>query len=157
MSEANSTGIYFGCKHRITSSIKVMFDLPYDTHRCLIEPITGTRHVRIILMKRFLSFTEQIQKSQKQLPKQMLNIIRRDVRSTTGSNLRQILLHTNKDHVEHLKSSDILQINYHPIKEEDRWKTGVIKEIVQIKNEKLEVEGFSNPELEEILQQICSA
>ena len=108
-------------------------------------------------MKRFLSFTEQIQKSQKQLPKQMLNIIRRDVRSTTGSNLRQILLHTNKDHVEHLKSSDILQIKYHHIKEEDRWKTDVIKEIVQIKNEKLEVEGFSNPELEEILQHICSA
>ena len=108
-------------------------------------------------MKRFLSFTEQIQKSQKQLPKQMLKIIRRDVRSTTGSNLRQILLHTNKDHVEHLKSSDILQIKYHPIKEEDKWKTGVIKELIQINNKKLEVEGFSNPELEEILQQICSA
>ena len=108
------------------TSVKVMFDLPYDTHRCLIEPITESRHVRIILMKRFLNFIEQIRKSSKQLPKKMLSIIRRDVRSTTGSNLRQILLQTKKAHVEHLKSSDIMEIKYHPIKEEDKWKTGVI-------------------------------
>ena len=120
-------------------------------------PITETRHVRIILMKRFLNFVEQIRKSQKQLPKQMLNIIRRDVRSTTGSNLRKILLQTQKDHVEHLKSTDILEIKYHPIMDEDKWKTSVIKEIVQIRNGKLEVEGFSNLELDEILQHICSA
>jgi hypothetical protein len=41
-----------------------------------------------------------------------------------------------------------LQIKYHPIKEEDKWKTDIMKEIIQIKEEKLEVEGFSNPELE---------
>jgi hypothetical protein len=108
-------------------------------------------------MKRFLNFTDQMRKSQKQLPKQMLNLIRRDVRSTTGNNLRQILLLTSKDHVEHLQVSDILHIEYHPINVEESWKIGVIQKSIQIKNEKLEVEGFSNPELEEILQRIYSA
>ena len=35
-------------------SVKVMFDLPYATHRSLIEPLTASSHVKLILIKRFL-------------------------------------------------------------------------------------------------------
>ena len=51
--------------------------------------------------------------------------------------------------------SSSLLIKYHPINVEDNWKIDVIQEIIQIKNQILE--DFSNPELEEILQHICSA
>ena len=33
-------------------SIKLIFDVPFDTHRNLIEPISGTTHVKIVLQKR---------------------------------------------------------------------------------------------------------
>ena len=93
-----------------------MFNLPYSTHRNLIEPITGARHVRIVLIKRFLNFLSQVKDSKKQLPKQMLNLIKRETRSTTGNNLRRILLLTEKNNVELLVSSDAMNIKYHPIK-----------------------------------------
>ena len=35
-------------------SVKVMLDLPYETHRPLIEPLTEEKHGKLVLIKRFL-------------------------------------------------------------------------------------------------------
>ena len=43
-------------------SIKIMCGLPLETHRYLIEPITGGPGFRIQLIKRFISFTNKIKK-----------------------------------------------------------------------------------------------
>ena len=41
-------------------SMRLMLDIPRETHRYLIEPLSGTSHVKSILVKRFLTFLEQI-------------------------------------------------------------------------------------------------
>ena len=46
-------------------SIRCMFDLPLQTHRNLIEPVSGTKHLKFLLIKRFMSFLNQIEKSTK--------------------------------------------------------------------------------------------
>ena len=60
------------------TKVKMTFDLPFDAHRYLIQPISSRRHISIVLMKRFMSFISQIKMSSKQLPKQMLKLIRTD-------------------------------------------------------------------------------
>ena len=37
-------------------SFKRMFDLPMETHRYLVEPVSDQMHLKKILIKRFLSF-----------------------------------------------------------------------------------------------------
>ena len=46
-------------------TVKVMYDLPYATHRWIIEPVSDSTHVRCILINRFLNFLKQIKKSSK--------------------------------------------------------------------------------------------
>ena len=46
-------------------SIKIMMDLPLGTHRGLIEPVSGRRHLRKSLSQRFVSMTEKMRKSKK--------------------------------------------------------------------------------------------
>ena len=41
------------------TSVRLMYNLPMQTHRNLIEPISGNRHVKFHLVKRFLSFIHQ--------------------------------------------------------------------------------------------------
>ena len=91
-----------------------------------------------------MSFISQIKKSTKQIPKQMLRLNREDVRSTTGCNLRSILRQTQKVHVDHLQTIDVLHLEYHPIKDEDKWKIDIIKEILGVKSNTLEVEEFDD-------------
>ena len=76
---------------------KVAFDLPFATHRYLVKHVVQCDHVKETLVKRFLSFIVQVKKSSKIMPQHILNTIQHDVRSTTGSNLRNILLLSPKE------------------------------------------------------------
>ena len=139
------------------TSVRIMFDLPLQTHKYLIEPISETRHLKFVLIDRFLGFLQQIEKSQKHIPKQLLSFIKHDVRSTTGSNLRNILLLTDKPSVEDVTRDDLRKLEYAPIDKEDKWKVKFIKEITDIKFNKLIVEDFTTEELEDILEYLCTS
>ena len=47
------------------SSVRIMCNLPRETHRFFIEPLTDTIHLKSILIKRFLSFIEHIKIQQR--------------------------------------------------------------------------------------------
>ena len=136
-------------------SVKIMFDLPWATHRHLIEPITNQRHVRITLISRFLGFIDQIKRSQKIIPKMLLSHIMQDVRSTTGLNLRKIMLQTDKLSVAQLSKDDIKTIVYHPTSAEDKWKECFVRELLQVKDNQMEVHGFDPQEIDDILEHLC--
>ena len=103
----------------------------------------------------------QIEKSKKLIPKQLLSFIKHDVRSTTGSNLQNILLLTKKNTIdeislEDISLEDIKTIKYNQIEKEDEWKVGFIREVTDIKFNQLEVENFSKEELDDILTYLCT-
>ena len=105
-----------------------MIDLPLTTHRNLIEPLSGYPHLKSVLVKRFLNFKAQIEKSSKLIPKQLLMWIREDVRSTSGKNLRKIMLLTGNSFVHR----DAIKIIYLPLPENDKWRVSVIKELTDV-------------------------
>ena len=87
-------------------SIRKMLNIPRETHRFFIEPLSENKHIKSVLIKGFLSFTEQIRKSSKKLPKKLYDLIKNDVSSVTGSNLRNIMLLVQKTNIDDLHSSD---------------------------------------------------
>ena len=137
-------------------SVKIMYDLPYDTHRWLIEPISESAHIKRILIQRFLNFVKQVRLSNKSITKVLLNTIMYNVRSTTGYNLRRIMLETNSMDINELQKFNIENIKYHPVKDEDKWKVSVIKECINAKFGKFEIDGFSTEELDEMCGNLCS-
>ena len=76
-------------------SVKVMADLPFATHRYLIEPITEEPHMSITVIRNYLKLILSIKKSTKPVLRQLYSIAKNDVRTTTGANLRNILLENN--------------------------------------------------------------
>ena len=120
-----------------------MYDLPYQTHRYLVEPVSGQLHIKKLLIKRFLSFLKQIKKSKKILPNQLLNVIQLDTRSVTGNNIRKILLLTKKVDVDEITDEDIENMEYAAITEENARRADIIKEITDQKFNQLELHGFS--------------
>ena len=92
-----------------------MHDLPLQTHRAFIEPVSKTKHLKFVLLERFLSFLDQNKKSKKLVPKHLLNFIKHDVRSTTRANLRNLLLLTDKNTIDDLCKDDIRKFKYNKI------------------------------------------
>ena len=67
-------------------SIRNTYNLPFNTHRVLIEPISELPHLRTFLVKRFLSFVDKVQKSEKGRISHILKHVINDCRSICGNN-----------------------------------------------------------------------
>ena len=107
-------------------SIKIMMDLPWATHRGLIEPLSKSSHLKRVFIKNFIQFIEKLENSTKPLLRTILRAIKYDTRSTTGKNLRGILLLSNKGSIEELSLSDVDNFPYFSMPDEDEWKTEML-------------------------------
>ena len=136
-------------------SIRKMFHLPRETHRFFIEPLSDAPHLKFLLMKRFLGFTEQILRSKKKIPRQLFNMIKTNTLSVTGSNLRNIMMLVGKNNINEINVTDLDTVAYFPVKDEDLWKIDLAKELVDIKCGDATVHDFSDDEINDMLVDLC--
>ena len=137
--------------------MKIMWNIPRSASRIFVEPLTGTRHLKKVLIKRFLSFVDSIKNSKKIALKNLFKIVKSDCGSVTGRNLQRIKLLVGKDSVEDLVPADCDSIKYFEMKQEDYWKLDMVREITDIKFGEAFIEGFSRDELKVILQNVCTS
>ena len=138
-------------------SIRKTFNLPLSTHRCLIEPVSDHRHLKKTLIHRFMSFINQIERSPKHVPRHLLNFIRNDTRSITGNNIRMIQLLTDRAKYSAVSYSDIDRIAYAELEEDDRWRIGIIKDVIEFQFGQNEIENFSYDEMSLMLNFACTS
>ena len=53
-------------------SFRIMYNLPRNTHRYFVEPISETPHIKTTLIRNFLGFIDQIQKTPKTVASKLL-------------------------------------------------------------------------------------
>ena len=138
-------------------SMRLMLDIPRETHRYLIEPLSRTTHIKTIFINRFLRFLEQIRKSSKCASKHLLDSILHDARSTTGSNLRNILLKSDKARIVDLIPEDAYQIKYHQIIPDEKWRLPFIQNIIETKNNQMMIMNITDDELDDMLDVLCTS
>ena len=103
-------------------SIRLMFDLPIQTHKYLLCPLSESVHIKAKLISRFISFTQKIEASKKKSVTHLYKFIKNDVRSITGSNWKRIILLLGQDDDYKLVPYDSRSILYHPVPHDDLWK-----------------------------------
>ena len=67
-------------------SIRILFDIPRNTRRYLIEPISRCLHIKTLLASRFVAFSERIN-SIKSSIRLLENLFKNDQRSVLCKNL----------------------------------------------------------------------
>ena len=133
-----------------------MADLPYATHRYLIEPVSEQKHMSIQLIQNFVGFMEKIRNSTKQILKMLYQITRKDVKTVTGSNLRNILCLTDLCDVDMLDKNSVANLKYSSVDEDNRWRVSMVKELIDMKNSLDDpLNGWEPEELDEILEFAC--
>ena len=89
--------------------------------------------------------------------KQLYHLTKDDVRTTTGSNLRNILLLTDKLHVDELHPGIVDNIKYHQIEQEEMWRISMVKELIDLNHgDMILPEGWSAEDLDMILNFVCA-
>ena len=130
-----------------------MFNLPYETHRYFYEALTDTQHAVLQIKRRFLNFIRMIQQSKKEAPKILLEIIQYDVRSTTGANLRNLMLEQEALIIEDLKIDKRQRM--FPVPDDDQWRVGVTSEVIDALNGLAVIDEFNFDMSNTILNNLC--
>ena len=138
-------------------SIRLMWDVPIETHKYLIEPISQQTHLKFTLIKRFMKFKEQVMKSSKSVLKHLFKICENDCGSVTGGNFRKIMLLCQKETIHDLRTSDLDNLTYQTIPENEMWRLSLIQELLEIRRNDLELNGFSEEEVSSLIDIVCGS
>ena len=132
-------------------SSRVLLDLPRRTHKYFIEPVTGTPHIVKSIYSRFIRFITNIADGKKNSLKRVLAAIKTDVRSTTGKNLRYLLLKT-KNFCE--KEITTQNEPYQVIPINEAWRLQMINELIDAKCGDLSI-ILTKKEIDDLAEFIC--
>ena len=62
-----------------------------------------------------------------------------------------------KTSVGEIKRVDVENINYFKLNEKENWKVQCIQEIIEAKNNRVEIPGFEGEELQAMLNYLCTS
>ena len=139
--------------------LKQIWQLPHGTHRYFFEYLTKCRHLKILLIRRFLKFLVSILEGNNSSCKLLLRTIFGTSNSTTGSNIRKIEneagITLGHEDIKHKIDTICDKINFAEVPEDQMWRIDSARELSLLKSRNLHLEGFSPEEIEEMLEYIC--
>ena len=110
--------------------IRNVFNLPFRTHRYLIEPISGINHLKTMLTDRFIKFYDSILNCDKNITRNLAILQAKDCRSDFGRNIYNICREKGVQFFKDISKGDI---KYFPISYHDEWRISILKELLQSK------------------------
>ena len=135
-------------------SQRVMLKLPRNSHRYFVEPLSSTPHIMCSLYGRFLKFVDAIAESEKMVLKNMLKFVKRDCRTTTGGNLRHMMLLAGKTSIDELTARTFKSHPYTDVPRGEEWRIHCAKEMLDIMNGEKNVPTFTRDEMEEMMHHV---
>ena len=107
-------------------------------------------------------FVQSVKKSPKLTVQLLLQMSKDNLETVTGRNIRYILTELNQEDIFKIKKSYIKKnLKFAPAAEDDEWKIEFVKEITNVKQNVLHVEGndhgqFTTEELDELVSYLST-
>ena len=136
-------------------SQRILLGLPRQSHRYFIEPLSGRRHIRFALFERYIKFIKNIEMSDKRVLRKTLGAIKRDCRSTTGGNLRNLMKITGNTTIDDITPGSTRGLMYKPVPGGDECQIPFAKDLIDMKSERDGLD-LAKHEIEEILDEVTT-
>ena len=140
-------------------TIRTAFKLDRQTHRYLIEPLSDCLHLKTILLARYATCYQSLVNSPKFVVRFMARLLERDQRTVLGKILEYML------NICKLQSSELYKLKSGIIKSKcifeatpsgHEWVPLIAHELLELRGTDMEVAGFSNDEIDEMLSFVCT-
>ena len=138
------------------TAIRILFNVPRDTHKYLIESISHCLHVKTMLASRCVSFYETIEASSKLCIRFLSNLCKNDLNTVLGRNLFSIANDCSVNLSDFGKILVKKQMKYFDAPLEHAWKVPVLQELLNTRTYNLYLEGFDDYVITEIINMLCN-
>ena len=149
------------CERLYTSfnvAIRQMFHLNRRTHRYFIENIADCIHLKTVLTSRYLTFYKSLITSKKRPVRFLARVTEKDQRTVLGRTLSKLLAVSGLDDHELDKLSVPLlkkKMVYREVPVEERWRIPACRELLDLRQKKLDLPGFSHDEIQVMMDYVC--
>ena len=137
-------------------TVRMLYDVPMDTHTYLIESISKSLHPKVMLCSRFINFHKINLSCSKPSVQLLARLSSNDLRTKYGRNLRNISEDCDTPLDELTKTNVKQKMKYKVVPETERWRTSLVDELLGSKIATLEI-PLSLEEREAILSFACSS
>ena len=135
-------------------TIRNIFKLPRATHRYFIQELSNSSHPKTMLCSRMIKFWHSLRTCNKGSIRYLANLVYDDRRTLTGRSVTNIAVDCGADRMS-LNLTCVRNMRYFPPPPGEEWRIPLVKELLDIKDEKLEVPGISTEDIDLIIEEIC--
>ena len=136
--------------------VKIVYDLPYETHKRFVEDLTDFPHLQSMLHGRYVGFVENLKNSKKSEINMLFNLCSSNILTNTGNNLSYLMNTYNVGSLNELFSEKhkIKENRVYNLEQGEEWKPIMIKELTLVKRGLLD-NGLEAKVNEALLRDIC--
>ena len=139
-------------------SIRQAFNVDRCTHRYLIETISQSMHPKVMLASRYVSFYKSLINSPKLCVRLLAKLCKDDLRTVIGRTLATLANNCNLSNPDLLTSQCVKRnLNYFAIPDNEEWRRQSVLELLQLRDQTLSLEGFSEDEVTTMLNNVCTS
>ena len=138
-------------------SIRKMLRVDRRTHRYLIEPLSGMKHLKRMILGSFLAFTKKLATSSKYAVRNVFAMMQNDCRSVTGSNIRNIMLNCTEDKHRPFSNVGIEKVELYPCPADATWKIPLIKELIEMRDGGRTSTGWTMENITDTIDYLCTS
>ena len=139
-------------------TIRQVFDLDRCTHRYLIEHVSGCLHPRVMLASRLVTFHKSLVTSNKFPVRFLSRLNETDLRTVLGRNIRVLLDECGLQRLDQLSTNNVKKnCCYFNVPMEQQWRLPLISELLQVKNNNLNLGEYMSTEVEDMLKYLCTS
>ena len=122
--------------------VKIVWDLPYATHKRFVESLTEVPHLQTTLHSRYIGFIKNLKDSTKAQLQMLFSICQNNQFSNTGRNISELQNEYELESVETLinKKHVIKNMRVNALEEGEEWKVKFLEELSLVKKGFLEVD-----------------
>ena len=137
-------------------SIRNIFNVPYTTHRYLIEPMSDCPHPKTMLSSRYVKFAQSLVSSSKPSVSYLARLVRNDNRTLMGRTLSKMSRETDVDKASMTSSIVGKSLKYFPVPGDQMWRIDILKELLCVKRQLLSIDGFNFAQNNNMIDFLCT-
>lgn len=138
-------------------TVRNVFNLPWDTHRYLIETVSKSTHPKVMMCSRYMKFMESMGGTcKKRSVRYLAALVKDDRRTLTGRTISSIASDCDvvRSSLTPMKTKDM---KYKTAPLEEQWRLPILRELLEIRSGQSELPGTDNDELKLMIDHICSS
>ena len=139
-------------------TVRNVLKLHRQTHRHLIEPLSGHPHLKSVLLGRYIGFHESLVNSPKFTVRYLARLFENDLRTVLGRTLRTLVMDFGVSDARKLSSKLVKKgFKYAAVPPGSEWKDGLALELISGRDLGLELLDFTRTEIDEMLTFVCTS